>query len=704
MTDCSKIPTLKEVEDSKKAMVDINLFAGSREDTYVSELDGSTRTTVEGVRKQVGWVSAGDWSDNPLITESNQYVTYKPGNQRFTPLSLDYQVDSVSHPNPNALVGTELRDISQFADRNIIATGSTTLRNIEDRFADELYFEDFGATGKGVLPDSDPIAAAIDWVKAGQGRKVKGRPGSTYLVSEGITIPWDNKFLDESSACELDLSNTIIVPNVDNITVVKASRNYATVRCGIVDNKNNKTGITAYAIAPEDYVQSVMHVSQMYCTFYNPVSRNCATHFRFQPGPTVGAQNSGSYYHEVWGSRSYGTSKGFHFARCVTGDNLTTRVSIYSPKQFGGNCMWDIEAADTLDVYSGTSEFVNEDGDFANKPTIKIHKPVAGDALSSSVCIFHHFKGEVGNVPFDIEDTESCAMPNAFFFNYAEEGVTDAYTLTNMWQNEGSIFSRAAFSSQTTPMIGVRRDIGSNKGQAYLRYKDQSAFPAEFYADGGFNFASPIDNAPIADLQNTNANSQILGTSLARYETTGSSTTGTVTHFNTSPLPGRGFAFGGVEYIGPQDDNVVTGATPTRRYKEVYSVNGVTTTSDGDYKTEPLSITDDVLDAWGEISFIAFKWLEAVASKGDSARTHFGVIAQQVRDTFISHNLDGTKYGLLCYDEWNEERDENGVVVQDAGSRWGIRPDQCLFLEAAYQRRENERMKARLDAIEKKLA
>ena len=42
-------------------------------------------------------------------------------------------------------------------------------------------------------------------------------------------------------------------------------------------------------------------------------------------------------------------------------------------------------------------------------------------------------------------------------------------------------------------------------------------------------------------------------------------------------------------------------------------------------------------------------------------------------------------------------------VVRAAGNRWGIRADQCLFLEAAYQRRRADRIEARLTAIEAKL-
>ena len=141
------------------------------------------------------------------------------------------------------------------------------------------------------------------------------------------------------------------------------------------------------------------------------------------------------------------------------------------------------------------------------------------------------------------------------------------------------------------------------------------------------------------------------------------------------------------------DNNQALGRTAFR-WSTVYAGTGTINTSDAREKTAPLPIDDSVLDAWGDVQLITFQWLESIRLKGeDGARWHFGVIAQQVRDAFDAHGLDGTRYGLLCYDEW-----ESG----EAGNRWGIRPDQCLFLEAAYQRRNHQRLLARIEALEAK--
>ena len=167
------------------------------------------------------------------------------------------------------------------------------------------------------------------------------------------------------------------------------------------------------------------------------------------------------------------------------------------------------------------------------------------------------------------------------------------------------------------------------------------------------------------------------------------------------------FAIGGT--CRPLVDGAVSNGAAATRWSTIYATTGTINTSDASEKTTPLAIDDVVLDAWGDVQLVTFQWLDAVRLKGtDTARWHFGVIAQQVRDAFSARGLDGTRYGLLCYDEWEASDavfDEDGIVLQEAveaGNRWGIRSDQCLFLEAAYQRRNYERLLMRVEALESK--
>ena len=175
--------------------------------------------------------------------------------------------------------------------------------------------------------------------------------------------------------------------------------------------------------------------------------------------------------------------------------------------------------------------------------------------------------------------------------------------------------------------------------------------------------------------------------------------------------------------FAPGADNTSNLGTSGARWSVVYAATGAINTSDAREKTDPLTINDAVLDAWSDVRLISYQWLESIRLKGDSARWHFGVIAQHVRDSFAAHGLNGCDFGLLCYDEWDDEYEQEMALrenpetgemeeystgemklVRAAGNRWGIRHDQCLFVEAAYQRRNYQRVNDRLSAIEDRLS
>lgn len=86
------------------------------------------------------------------------------------------------------------------------------------------------------------------------------------------------------------------------------------------------------------------------------------------------------------------------------------------------------------------------------------------------------------------------------------------------------------------------------------------------------------------------------------------------------------------------------------------------------------------------------------------------MIAQNIKSVFESSGLDASKYGLFCYDEWDAEEaayDDEGNVVrqgQEAGNLYSLRYEEALCMEAAFQRRENARLKKRIADLEERLA
>lgn len=165
--------------------------------------------------------------------------------------------------------------------------------------------------------------------------------------------------------------------------------------------------------------------------------------------------------------------------------------------------------------------------------------------------------------------------------------------------------------------------------------------------------------------------------------------------------------------LTPAADNAVSLGAAAYRPSVIYAATGAINTSDARDKTLIAEIPDAVLDAWGDVRWSVYKWRAAVEEKGARARTHAGLIAQQVRDAFAARGLDARAYALLCYDAWDAEPACEAVVGEDgeeiapavparpAGDRWGVRIDQCLAIEAAWMRRELARLAARVAELER---
>lgn len=143
-------------------------------------------------------------------------------------------------------------------------------------------------------------------------------------------------------------------------------------------------------------------------------------------------------------------------------------------------------------------------------------------------------------------------------------------------------------------------------------------------------------------------------------------------------------------------DNTVNLGSGGQRFGTVFAATGTINTSDEREKEQIEGIPDEWLDAWADVNWVRFKWRDAVAEKGEEARWHIGLIAQQVRDAFAGHGIDAHKIGLLCYDEWEDSPHNDRIK---AGNRYGLRYEQCEAMEAAFQRRRMDRLEAALAAI-----
>ena len=182
--------------------------------------------------------------------------------------------------------------------------------------------------------------------------------------------------------------------------------------------------------------------------------------------------------------------------------------------------------------------------------------------------------------------------------------------------------------------------------------------------------------------------------------------------------------------VGTIIDNTVDLGDVSFRLDDIYATNGTIQTSDENEKQNIASLTSAEITAATAISklFKTFKWKDKVAAKGDNARTHTGVIAQQVQSAMSDAGLDASKYAFWCSNTWWEKDvevaaveadEEKGIEAQDAytrtdtystkdeapegateRTRMGVRyPELLAFIGAATEQRLTS-IEARLDALE----
>lgn len=119
------------------------------------------------------------------------------------------------------------------------------------------------------------------------------------------------------------------------------------------------------------------------------------------------------------------------------------------------------------------------------------------------------------------------------------------------------------------------------------------------------------------------------------------------------------------------------------RWSTVYAGTGTINTSDANEKQQarPLNEAEQAVAQVCKGLIRAYKFNDAVEAKGDNARIHIGVIAQDVEQAFIDEGLDPSMYAMFCRDTWWEvdgqpsSEEDEGAVMRE---RLGIRYDELL--------------------------
>lgn len=299
------------------------------------------------------------------------------------------------------------------------------------------------------------------------------------------------------------------------------------------------------------------------------------------------------------------------------------------------------------------------------------------------------------NIGFDLRD-ESLLAPNGG--TQLLSGNTQDYSYRNFslpWDTPSNMLIGATGPSVQAPSSGIYAALVSSLSQTGLQFLTDAATSTiniDFNKKGSLVYAQ-ADNSLRVALNNADA-----------YR------------FATSAF-------------FPTVDNAKTLGGSTFRWSTVYAGTGTINTSDERCKQQIKPIDEACLRAWAKVEYAQYKFNDAVESKGDDARWHFGLIAQRVKEAFESEGLNAFDYGILCYDEWGDSAAEYEVVelgdliesstgetleagvekplileprqnwvrthavegkllssAVKAGDRFGVRYDEALALECAYLR------------------
>lgn len=163
--------------------------------------------------------------------------------------------------------------------------------------------------------------------------------------------------------------------------------------------------------------------------------------------------------------------------------------------------------------------------------------------------------------------------------------------------------------------------------------------------------------------------------------TTDKHSAGIAVYNGTSGLYEKGIeVFGLLNQIIPGADNTWSMGSSGLRWSVVYAATGTINTSDAREKQQVKELSEAERAVAKRLKGLirTYRWNEAVERKGDEARIHVGIIAQDVMRAFKDEGLDAEKYGILCFDSWPDEYDEDGNKIREAGNRYGVRYDQLF--------------------------
>ena len=235
---------------------------------------------------------------------------------------------------------------------------------------------------------------------------------------------------------------------------------------------------------------------------------------------------------------------------------------------------------------------------------------------------------------------------------YDDEGTYKIGTSSNPVNGAG--YSTAMTLDASGNLLVGKTSVGTGTAGVQMKSDGETAvtrsgtpFIVNRLSSDGTIVSFRKDGTEVGSISNNSTNFKVNGLNAVLFDHNGS----TVVF-----VQGGGFF--------PWIDNTKDLGTGSLRFNDAFITNGVTTGSDQNDKQQIATLTDAEIAAAKRISngFKTFKWNDAVEAKGDNARTHTGVIAQEVRTSLEAEGLDAGKYAFFMSDTWWETQTEVPAV------------------------------------------
>jgi hypothetical protein len=340
-------------------------------------------------------------------------------------------------------------------------------------------------------------------------------------------------------------------------------------------------------------------------------------------------------------------------------------IASSAPKLYITNTNFTINDTDEY----GSLDFVSEDGSFTKKPVARIQAVNTGGAGSYSALAFHTSYGTAA--PLTIERMRITKDGDVLV------GSTDDQPSNN--SAGSSADNGLALKDNGELHVAAYKNTANSGSVGYFNRTSTDGTILDFLKDGATIGGITATQGRLAigngdtGLKFSDANESIMP-------------------FNVSTNANR--------------DNAIDLGYTTVRFNDVYATNGTIQTSDQTEKQDIATLTSTEMLVGKRISalFKTFRWKDKVASKGDNARTHTGIIAQDVQAAFTAEGLDAGDYSLFISSTWLVDSEGNEVEegTEDAVSktRMGIRYPELLSFVAAYNEQRFANIETRLTTLE----